>query len=78
MDVTKYISVDPEKKYCCKNCRFHKNMETWVYDDFGVDHKKDVGFACLGFLNEGLVINLVGIDEESEMCEMFAQKTYEE
>lgn len=63
---------------CCKNCKFYKELETWTYTQTesgtDVEHKTASGFACLGFAYEGIVVNLVGVDENTEKCEMFLER----
>lgn len=61
-------------KECCKNCKLYKELETWTYSSDGVEHRTATGFACLAFCHEGIVVNLVGIDENEGFCEEFKKK----
>lgn len=56
---------------CCKNCSKYKQLETWTYSSDGVEHKTAAGFACLTLIDEGLVVNMVGVNEDEGVCEEF-------
>ena len=63
---------------CCKECKFYKELERWTYKETAqgqeVEHITAPGFACLGLAYEGIVINMIGVDENTELCEMFINK----
>lgn len=65
-------------KECCKNCNHYKKLETWTYTDTAegqsVEHVTASGFACTGFINEDVIVNLVGLNEAEDLCEMFSPK----
>lgn len=65
-------------KECCKNCKHYKELQRWTYTETmngqEVEHVTASGFACLGLVSEGTVVNMVGIDENTGMCEMFTPK----
>ena len=56
----------------CENCNLCKRLEKWTYGAHGVCHEEQEGFACLAFIREGLVVQLVGT--EGWGCEMFTPK----
>lgn len=63
----------------CKTCNKRKDIELWDYSGMGCKHNKQEGFACLAFVGiNDLVIHIVGIEENSGMCEMYLPKEGEQ
>ena len=61
----------------CWNCANRKWIERWDYTDVkhqGVPKIAEEGFACLGFADEGIVAKMVGLNENTEYCEMWKEK----
>lgn len=63
-------------KRCCKNCKCHAELRRWDYSKLPGEFPKSTydGFACAAFLFEGEVIHMIGLDDETEICEMFAPR----
>ena len=60
----------------CKTCKNRLDLEKWDYTDIrnhGVSKTKYDGFACLAFASEGLVVHLVGTNEDRDMCECYSE-----
>jgi len=65
---------------CCKTCKYRMTLERWDYTDIqnqGVQKTKYDGFACMAFASEGLVVHLVGANEDRDMCECYTLKELE-
>ena len=61
---------------CCKTCKLRLDLEKWDYSDIwnqGVPKTKYDGFACLIFVHEGLVVHLIGVNEDRDMCECYSE-----
>ena len=61
----------------CKTCKNRLDLEKWDYSGIqnqGVPKTKYDGFACLAFAHEGLVVHLVGANEDRDMCECYSEK----
>lgn len=61
-------------KECCANCKFKMNIEKWDYRHGGCNHTPEQGYACLSFTDEGVVIWMIGCDENKDHCEAFVEK----
>ena len=58
----------------CTNCRLKLRLEKYDYSKGGCKHTPKDGYICLAFANEGLAVQMVGINPEDGGCEMFAPK----
>ena len=58
----------------CTNCRLKLRLEKWDYSKRGVPKQEQEGYVCLAFANEGLAVQMVGINPEDGGCEMFTPK----
>jgi hypothetical protein len=56
-----------------KDCKYRLDLEHWHYHDGGCEHEKMDGFLCLGVANEGVGIQMTGLDAGC-MCEMYMPK----
>lgn len=63
-------------KKSCKTCKYRMTLERWDYTDtqnHGVQKTEYDGFACLIFVHEGLVVHLVGVNEDRDTCECYSE-----
>ena len=66
-----------ETPMCCWTCAHRKWIERWDYTDVrkqGVPKTAEEGFACLGLVHEGIVIKMIGLNEDTEYCEMWEER----
>ena len=59
----------------CNNCQYRCDLQRWDYSKVGNGEnwkEKIDGFACTAFIDEHIIINMVGIDDG--MCEMYNQR----
>ena len=58
-------------KSVCKQCSLKKTLKQYDYSNGGCVHTKEEGYACLAFIDEGIIVHMVGINPDSAKCEMF-------
>ena len=61
----------------CWTCGNRKWLERWDYTNIrekGVEHTAEQGFACLGLASEGIVIKMIGLNEDTAYCEMWKER----
>ena len=57
---------------CCANCALCKMLEKYDYSNGGCKHSSYDGYACLAFVNEDIVVHIVGADINTEQCECWS------
>lgn len=63
---------------CCRSCNKYMKLEKSDYSNGGCKHSDYDGFACLAFVNEGIVVHMVGVNPDNGFCEAYSGKTYDE
>ena len=69
-----------EVPMCCWTCGYHKELERWDYTNVrkqGVP-KTDEGYVCTAFAYEGLVVQMIGNNDDTSYCECWTEATEEE
>lgn len=59
---------------CCANCRHRYKLTKLDYSRGGCEHTDVEGFVCMAFSDEGKAEWLVGVHEDSDMCECYLPK----
>ena len=59
---------------CCKNCALRYDLRKADYSHGGCEHSKEEGYCCGAFAREGMMIHMVGTNEETGLCEVFTPK----
>lgn len=63
------------KPMACCNCKYHFAGEHWTYKISGVDHEDMNGFLCACFANEGTIIHMDGLANDTvDFCEMYKER----
>ena len=59
---------------CCDNCRNRYDIEKLDYSHGGCAHTKPEGFICMALSCDGQANWMVGLNEDTGLCEMFGPK----
>ena len=60
-------------KECCKTCIHKFKLEKWDYE-VGCKHSDMEGYACTAYIDEGLIINVVNMNEKNGICECYEKR----
>ena len=72
--------MNGETPMCCWTCGYHKKLERWDYANVrkqGVP-KIDEGYVCTAFSYDGVIIQMVGHNDDTGYCECWTEATEEE
>ena len=61
-------------KECCANCALCKRLELILFYEDNASYESYDGYACLAFINDGVVRHLCGYDPELKTCDYFTPK----
>ena len=59
---------------CCNSCKYCMRMKRYDYSHGGCEHSEMDGFACLVFEDEGIVIQMIGVDKNIGLCEGYSPR----
>lgn len=62
-----------DKTESCASCKHRCKIERYDYSHGGCEHSEYDGYGCTVFLDEGVVIHMVGLGEK-EKCECWERK----
>ena len=64
-------------KECCANCALRYDLKMSDYSHGGCkDFDIDNGFICMAFADERIAMFMVGVDENTGMCECFTERKH--
>ena len=58
----------------CMTCKNRLFLSVSDYSQKGCVHSEGEGYICLAFQDEGIAEQMIGVDPESTMCEMFVSQ----
>lgn len=58
----------------CANCGHRKDLWQYDYTQGGCKHLSQPGFACDVFAGDGVIVNMIGLDEEKDRCEEWTKR----
>lgn len=76
----KYVETQVPEKECCATCKHNAEIWEWDYTDVrnkGVPKTKLDGYGCLGGLHENIVVQMVGENPATGMCEMYWEREHD-
>ena len=59
---------------CCATCSRCLKLEKFDYSHGGCKHTDMEGYACTVFMREGTIAWMIGIDQNTGMCEAYSPK----
>lgn len=74
LDVEEFVRSHDVLIKCCDTCKRKMRLDKYDYSIGGCKHTRYDGFACLAFIDEGLVIHMTGTGPANDICEMYEEK----
>lgn len=71
LDVEEFVCSHDVLIKCCDTCKRKMRLDKYDYSIDGCKHTRYDGFACLAFIDEGLVIHITGTGPANDICEMY-------
>ena len=61
----------------CATCHKRFDLKRFDYSTIGCEHTDMDGFICMAFADENIAIWMVGINEDTEGCEVYTERKSE-
>ena len=61
----------------CATCNKRFDLKRFDYSTIGCEHTDMDGFICMAFADENIAIWMVGINEDTEGCEVYTERKSE-
>ncbi len=61
-------------KECCENCGNRYKLVKFDYSRGGCKHTDMDGYICMAFASENQAVWMVGLQEQSGLCECYTSK----